>query len=55
MPKLDHQVTEAEAGRTVKSVALKEMLLSRGMFSHLKFSGGLTLDGRPVRADTRLM
>ena len=55
MPRLDHLVTEAEAGRTVKSVALRAMLLSRSMFSHLKFSGGLTLDGRPVHADVRLI
>ena len=51
---LEHTVSGEEAGRTVKSVALKEMRLSRGLFSSLKFSGGLTLDGNPVRADARL-
>ena len=54
MPELTHTVTPAEAGRTVKSIALKEMKLSRGMFSSLKFAGGLTVNGEPVRADYRL-
>ena len=54
MPRLDHRITDEEAGRTVKSVALKEMRLSRGMFSHLKFCGGLLLNGTPVHADVRL-
>ena len=54
MPVLEYIISGEEAGRTVKSVALKEMRLSRGQFSSLKFSGGLTLDGQPVRADVRL-
>ena len=54
MPSLEHIVSPEEAGRTVKSIALKEMRMSRGQFSSLKFSGGLTLDGNPVRADARL-
>ena len=54
LPELEHIVSAREAGRTVKSIALGEMRLSRGRFSSLKFSGGLTLDGRPVRADERL-
>lgn len=54
MPELTHTVSGEEAGRTVKSVALGEMRLSRSLFSSLKFSGGLTLDGNPVRADARL-
>ncbi len=54
MPVLEHTVSGKEAGRTVKSVALREMRLSRSLFSSLKFSGGLTLDGNPVRADARL-
>ena len=54
MPVISYQITEAEAGRTVKSVALKEMRLSRGRFSSLKFSGGILLDGQPVRADRRV-
>lgn len=54
MPVLTHTVSGAEAGRTVKSIALGEMRMSRSLFSRLKFSGGLTLDGNPVRADARL-
>ena len=54
MPEIHHIVTAAEAGRTVKSLALKEMCLSRGRFSSLKFSGGLLADGVPVHADARL-
>lgn len=54
VPRLDHQVTEAENGRTVKSVALRDMRLSRGMFSSLKFRDGITLDGAPARADQRV-
>ncbi len=54
MPSVEHIVSGEEAGRTVKSVALGEMRLSRSLFSSLKFSGGLTLDGRPVKADARL-
>ena len=54
MPVLTHTVSGEEAGRTVKSVALGEMRLSRSLFSSLKFSGGLTLDGNPVRADAQL-
>ena len=54
MPVISHTVTEAEAGRTVKSIALKEMRLSRGRFSSLKFSGGIRLDGEPAHADQRV-
>ncbi len=54
MPVLTHTVSGAEAGRTVKSIALGEMRMSRSLFSSLKFSGGLSLDGNPVRADARL-
>ena len=54
MPVLEYTVSGEEAGRTVKSVALRDMRLSRSLFSSLKFSGGLTLDGQPVRADARL-
>ena len=53
MPTVRHTVGPAEAGRTVKSLALKEMGLSRGLFSSLKFRGGITLDGAPVHADVR--
>ena len=54
MPTIQYTITEREAGRTVKSIALKEMRLSRGMFSSLKFQNGVLLDGKPVRADVRL-
>ena len=54
MPVVVHRVTEAEAGRTVKSIALRDMRLSRGRFSSLKFSGGIRLDGEPVHADQRV-
>ncbi len=54
MPTIQYTITEREAGRTVKSIALKEMCLSRGMFSSLKFQNGVLLDGKPVRADVRL-
>ena len=54
MPIIRHTVTPEEAGRTVKTIALKEMRLSRGMFSSLKFRNGVLLDGEPVRADVRL-
>ena len=47
MPVLTHEITEAETGRTVKSIALKEMRLSRGRFSSLKFRNGVLLDGKP--------
>lgn len=54
MPEVRHTVTDAEAGRRVKSLALHEMGLSRGLFSSLKFSGGLTLDGEAVHADRQV-
>ena len=54
MPVLEHTVSQNEAGRTVKSIALGGMRLSRSLFSSLKYiEGGLTLDGRPVHADAR--
>jgi len=54
MPEISHVVADGEAGRTVKSLALREMALSRSLFSSLKFRGGLLLDGQPVHADVRL-
>ncbi|MBQ9262672.1 MAG: RluA family pseudouridine synthase [Clostridia bacterium] len=51
---VEHVVTALEAGRTVKSIALKEMRLSRSQFSHLKFAGGIRADGKRVHADERL-
>lgn len=53
MPQVCYTVTAGDAGRTVKSLALREMGLSRGLFSSLKFRGGITLDGVPVHADKR--
>lgn len=54
MPVLEHQATAAEEGRTVKSLAMKEMHVSRGLFSSLKFRGGVRLDGQAVHADARV-
>ena len=54
MPRAAHKVEKSEEGRTVKSIALKEMRLSRGFFSSLKFRGGILLDGAPARADRRV-
>ncbi len=54
MPMIVHLVTPEEAGRTVKSIALREMRLSRSRFSSLKFSWGIRLDGEPVHADQRV-
>ena len=54
MPRVEHVVGPGEAGRTVKSIALKEMRVSRGLFSRLKFAGGIRLEGEPVRADKRV-
>ena len=51
---LTHTVTETEDGRTVKSLAIREMRLSRSLFGSLKFSGGVTVDGEQARADMRL-
>ena len=49
-----HTVTQEQAGRTVKSIALGEMRLSHSLFSSLKFSGGIRVDGSPARANQRL-
>lgn len=54
MPIVTHEITKDEAGRTVKSIVLREMRLSRGRFSSLKFSGGIRLDGAPVHADRQV-
>ena len=51
---LEFLVTEAETGRTVKSIARNEMQLSYSQFTRLKFSGGIFLDGENVHADVRL-
>lgn len=55
MPVITYTITEAEAGRTVKSVALRALRLSRSRFSSLKFSGGIRLDGEPAHADQRVL
>ncbi|MDO5325578.1 MAG: RluA family pseudouridine synthase [Clostridia bacterium] len=54
MPHVETIIPAENAGRTVKSIALRELRLSRSMFSSLKFSGGILLDGKPVRADVRV-
>ena len=51
---LEYTVGQEQAGRTVRSIALREMKLSRGMFSRLKFQHAILADGAPVRADARL-
>ena len=51
MPTIRYLVTERDAGRTVKSIAMKELRLSRSLFGSLKFRNGILLDGRPVHAD----
>ncbi len=55
MPVITYTITEAEAGRTVKSVALRALRLSRSRFSSLKFSGGIRLDGESAHADQRVL
>ncbi len=54
MPRFTHIIGASESGRTVKSIALKEMRLSRGRFSSLKYSNGILLDGAPAHADVRV-
>lgn len=54
MRRLRYTLEPQDAGRTVKSIALRELRLSRGQFSSLKFRDGLRVAGRPVRADERL-
>lgn len=51
---LTHTVTAEEEGRTVKSVALRALRVSRSRFSSLKFSGGVAVDGQPAHADQKL-
>ena len=50
MRRLRYTLEPQDAGRTVKSIALRELRLSRGQFSSLKFRDGLRVAGRPVRA-----
>lgn len=54
MPRAAHVIEQGEEGRTVKSIALKELRLSRGFFSSLKFKNGILLDGAPAHADRRV-
>lgn len=51
---LEHIVTPEEDGRTVKSIAYKEMQLSHTQFKKLKFKGELRVDGETVHADRKL-
>ena len=54
MREIQYTIREEEQGRTVKSIALKEMRLSRGMLSSLKFQNGILLDGAPAHTDVRV-
>ncbi len=57
MPKLYRTlaVTDALAGRTVKSLLQRELALPAGYVSHLKFvPGGIGLNGEPVRVTARV-
>ena len=54
MREISHLVTEEEDGKTVRSLALKALKLSRSQFSSLKFRSALLADGVPVHADVRL-
>ncbi|MBR6185153.1 MAG: RluA family pseudouridine synthase [Clostridia bacterium] len=54
MPRAAHEIGKDEEGRTVKSIVLKEMRLSRGLYSSLKFRSGILLDGAPAHADQRV-
>ena len=54
MPEMRYTAKAEDEGRTVKSVALRTLRLSRGLFSSLKFSGGILLDGETARADARI-
>ena len=51
---LEYTVGKEKAGRTVRSIALGEMKLSRSRFSSLKFQNAILADGAPARADMRL-
>ena len=51
---LEYTVGEQQAGRTVKSIALRELRLSHSQFSSLKYRQGILADGQPVHADVRL-
>ena len=51
---VEHRVTCQEAGRTVKSVALGVLRVSRSQFSSLKYRDGILVNGCPAHADVRL-
>ncbi len=42
---------DADAGIRVRTAAYKRLGVSKSLLASLKFSGGLLLDGKPVRAD----
>lgn len=54
MRTFEHQVTEAEAGLTVKTIARRIMQVSSGQFSRLKFTDGIKVDGKTSFANVRL-
>lgn len=54
MAELWYTVPKEMDGRRVKSVARGQMGVSSHQFSRLKYTGGLTVDGRPAYANTVL-
>ena len=54
MPEIQFPISAQEAGRTVKSILLRDVRLSRAKLSSLKFSGGILLDNFPVHTDARV-
>ena len=55
MREIRHIIGPSQEGRTVKSIALKELHLSGSLLSSLKFRHAILLDGTPVHTDTRLL
>ena len=54
MRMLTHVVTEADAGRAVRSVVPRRFCLGQHAFRRLKLLGAICVGGVPVRADYRL-
>ena len=54
MRMLTHVVTEADAGRAVRSVVPRRFCLGQHAFRRLKLLGAIRVGGVPVRADYRL-
>ena len=51
---LTYTVTEADAGRAVRSVVPRRFCLGQHAFRRLKVLGAIRVGGVPVRADYRL-